>query len=217
MIGIIYKMTLLPTKKIYVGQRWDISIESFLKNYWGSGVIWQKFLKHYQSKYPNVWKKLIRKEILYINKTNSQNALDVMEAYWIKKFNSFWDNGNGLGYNILPGSSYKFNCGHPYSFPEIKEKMANKLRGKKLPIETIEKMRKAALGRKHSEESKKKMSMNRIGKRSPRKGVKLSEETRKKMSLSHIGKKHTQITKHIIGERTRERNKVKQDMNCKSN
>lgn len=212
MIGIIYKMTLLPTKKIYVGQRWDVSIESFLNGYWGSGVIWLKFLKYYQRKFPNVWKSLVKKEILFINNTNSQNALDKMEAYWINKCDSLWKGGDGMGYNILPGSSYRFNCGHPYSFPEIKEKMSKKLRGRKLPIETIEKIRKAAFGRRHTEESKIKMSKNRIGQRSPRKGVTLSEETRRKMSEAHKGKKHNERTKSIIGERTRERNKVKQNI-----
>ena len=204
MIGIIYKMTLLPTKKIYIGQRRDVSIESFHKNYWGSGVIWQSFLKHYQSKFPYIWKKLIKKEILYINTTNSQNSLDKMEAYWINKCNSLWNNGDGLGYNILPGSSYRFNCGHPYNFSEIKEKMARKLRGKKLSIETKEKMRKAALGRKHTEESKKKMSLSKLGKQSPRKGVKLSEDTKRKLSESHKGKKHTEKTRLLIGLKTKE-------------
>lgn len=43
------------------------------------------------------------------------------------------------------------------------------------------------LGKKHSEESKKKMSATKIGKQSPRKGVIVSEETKKKMSAAKQG------------------------------
>jgi len=46
---------------------------------------------------------------------------------------------------------------------------------------TIQKMRQAALGRKMSEEAKRKMSMHR-------KGISLSEETKRRIGLSHKGK-----------------------------
>lgn len=44
-------------------------------------------------------------------------------------------------------------------------------------------------GQKNSEETKRKMSLAKIGKPSNSKGVKRTLETRKKMSLSHIGKR----------------------------
>lgn len=72
-------------------------------------------------------------------------------------------------------------------------------------------------GRKHSEETKKKMSMVKSGKNHPLWGKKVSEETKRKMSLSQIGKKGhmwgkklLEETKRKISEKAKERYMNKQ-------
>lgn len=67
--------------------------------------------------------------------------------------------------------------------------------GKTHSKESIEKNRKAHLGKKASEETKTKMSSSRIGKPSMMLGKTHSKETKQKMSKSRIGKKHTEETK----------------------
>jgi HNH endonuclease/NUMOD3 motif len=59
------------------------------------------------------------------------------------------------------------------------------------------------LGRKHSEETKRMMSIMRKGKPSNRKGATQSLESRMKMSLAHKGKKLSKEHKRKIGESCR--------------
>lgn len=56
------------------------------------------------------------------------------------------------------------------------------------------------LGRKHSEETKKMMSLMRKGRPSNRKGAIQTLESRRKMSLAHRGKKLTEEHKRMIGK-----------------
>lgn len=198
MLGIIYKMTLKPTGKIYVGQRWDKDVSSFEENYWGSGTIWLSYVKYYKKCYPSTWKNLIKKEVLFSSEACSQRTLDAMEKFFIKKCNSLYC--NGLGYNLLPGSAYGKYSVHPYKVKKVKEKMIQKLKGRKIPEEVKEKMRIAATGRKLTEDTKLKISLANKGKVSARKGVKLTEETKNKCSLSHLGKKHNEETKEKISQ-----------------
>lgn len=66
-------------------------------------------------------------------------------------------------------------------------------------LEYLEKQRKSHLGKKHSEEAKRKMSEARKGKIGYWKDKKFSKESRKKMSLIRKGKKHSEETKKKIG------------------
>jgi group I intron endonuclease len=47
------------------------------------------------------------------------------------------------------------------------------------------------LGKKHTAETRAKLSASRMGRPSPRKGVKLSEETKQKIRLANLGKKRS--------------------------
>ena len=58
----------------------------------------------------------------------------------------------------------------------------------KLSVEHKEALRKSNIGKKHSDETKKKWSEIRSGKPAWNKGVSMSDETKKKMSLAKIGK-----------------------------
>lgn len=73
---------------------------------------------------------------------------------------------------------------------EHRKNMSNYLKGMKMPKRTkehTEKLRLCHLGKKRSIESKRKMSIAKIGKPSNRQGKKLTIEQRKRLSIAHIG------------------------------
>jgi len=65
------------------------------------------------------------------------------------------------------------------------------------------------LGKKHSEESKQKMSAARKGENNPMWGMKHSEETKKKISETNKGKKHSEETKRKMSESHKGKNILK--------
>ena len=67
--------------------------------------------------------------------------------------------------------------------------------GKEKALEIDKKISKSKMGHIVKEETRKKMSLKKIGKPSPRKGVILTEETLQKMRIAQTGKKATQETK----------------------
>lgn len=76
-----------------------------------------------------------------------------------------------------------------YFFQKGHKPLGFALGGMKHKLETIEKIRNANLGKKHTEKSKEKMSLSRLGKkRKPH-----SEETKRKMSEKAKGKKKSEI------------------------
>lgn len=195
-------------------------------------------------------------EAIYLIKCSSQEELDIKEAYWIKKLNTLAP----LGYNIKEGGRggkhsektklkiSKSNKGvlsgkkHPQygKSPSkvTKEKISRSLigntnakgsirdnewrekqrashLGKKLSEETKRKIGLSSEGRKHSEETKCKLSEMRKGKNNYNFGKHISEETRKKMSTAHsgnknpfYGRKHSEETKKKMKEAQRIRRAV---------
>lgn len=80
---------------------------------------------------------------------------------------------------------------------EHKEKLRQSKLGNKNPMygktftmaeESKEKLRNINIGKKHSDESKLKMSLAKIGKTAWNKGLQMSDEAKQKMSLAKIGK-----------------------------
>lgn len=66
-------------------------------------------------------------------------------------------------------------------------------------------IRKASTGRYHTEETKRKMSENRLGEKNPMYGKHPSEETLRKLSEIRRGQKRSEETKRKIGEAHRKR------------
>lgn len=197
---VVYKMTLLTNNKIYVGQHSDDTdnFDLFYKTYWGGGSIWRNYLKNLKNKYPTEWKNFIKKEILFHSQNCSQNALDKMERFWIIKLNSYWNNGNGIGFNLndaIPG--------HRVS-DETKIKLSKSRLGKKLSRETIEKIRLGNLGKvrtkeqrqKYSEAQKLRFKHNPAGFA----GKTFSEESKRKISKRLTGLKRTKEQRQRISE-----------------
>ena len=106
--------------------------------------------------------------------------LDDREIFWIKKFNTLLPNG----YNMTKGGN--FGRSNPMFIPEIAQKVSLHFIGDKNPAkrpEVREKIRKSAIGRSHSSETKKKMSDN--PNRKYWAGKTLSDETKSKISKNH--------------------------------
>jgi len=154
---VIYKTTNLINGKIYIGKD-----EKNNPKYLGSGKILKLAIKKYG-------KENFKKEILEY--CNNREHLCVIEKYWIEKLQS-----KKNGYNIKDGG----NGGHTYiDNEEIKCKISKNhadINGEKNPM----------FGKKHSEESKKKMSINT--KKCFEQNPELIEKLRKRMKEKSKGR-----------------------------
>ena len=183
MVGYIYLVTDTTNGMQYVGQH-HYHIEGELDpSYHGSGIIISKIYK----KRPETLKEE------YIKTCYSEEEMCSDEQYYIKVFKTLWPNG----YNLTEGGEGCAAC------EETRKKISESNKGKTLSEEHRRKLSEAKkgrpscmLGKKHSEETKKKM-----------KGKHLSEETKKKMSESlkgrpsgMLGKKHSEETKKKMSE-----------------
>ena len=215
MIGIIYKFTILTDKCFYVGQHSTGKFEL----YWGSGAVWRDMLRGLKNKYPNCWKKLVKREILWIGKCN-QFTLDKLEEIYIRREHALYNEKLG-GCNILKGTANNFGSGSPSTYEIVRDKISKSRKGKMCgsehPMfgqhwseEVKNKISKANKGKqsgdKHwhfgqhwSEEVKNKISKANKGKQSWL-GLHHSEETKKKLSEHFTGKKWTEESKNKMSK-----------------
>jgi len=168
----IYKTTNNINGKIYIGK---LVRES--KTYLGSGKILKKSIK-------KNGKHNFTREIIEYCKTKSE--LSEREKYWIQQYNS---TNKNIGYNITKGG----DGGSTNSFflnkkltPEHRLKISqnhHNVSGENNPM----------FGKKHTENSREKMSVKR-------KGVKHSNETIKKFQLRSSGENNSnsKLTKSIV-------------------
>lgn len=202
----IYKITNLLNNKVYVGSSIDVKYRISRHRHDLNKNIHDN--KHLQSSWNKYGKNNFKFEILiYCDKKVLLN----LEQFFIDYFRS---NDCDFGYNMCAIAG---NCLGIKRSNETKKKMRGNTNGKgRKGVKTLEetklKISKAhkgissgMKGKCHSEETKKKMSILKKGKPSPRKGMKVTEETRKKMSESHnghtagmTGKKHSEKTKRKI-------------------
>ena len=112
--------------------------------------------------------------IVFLQEGLTEQEAFALEKYAIAAYGRI-DKGQGILWNMTDGGEGASGKIMPQ---EIKEKIANSLKGKKRPLEVILKMIKGKKGFRHSEETKQKMSRARLGKkRTPH-----SEETKLKIS-----------------------------------
>ena len=171
---IVYKHT-TPSNKIYIG------ITCSLNNRWrnGAGYHHQRFYRAIQ-KYG--WDN-IKHEILYSDLTKEDAEQKEIELIAYYK-----SNNPEFGYNVSAGGEGFLSC-EPWN------------KGGHIYEETKEKLRRANLGKKHSEKSRKKMSESRRGNQNA-KGYKFTVEQRARLSAAQsgekngfYGKKHTEETR----------------------
>jgi len=173
----IYKITNIINGKIYIGK----SNNKRFKYYYGSGIKIKKAINKYS-------KENFKKEILFEAKNNIQ--ADLIEKYYIKKFNS---QNKNIGYNIANGGEGINKHSKETILKFIKRgKLSigykNNFYGKHHSIETGKIISENNRNRIMSEETKKKISESM-------KGIKRSEETKRKMSLANIGDKNPMFGK----------------------
>jgi hypothetical protein len=176
----IYKITCTAGSfkdKFYFGQHTSSKPSD---RYKGSG----KLIKDYYKSYPNDYIKEI------ISYHNSQEELNQAEYDIIKDWL-----GNPMCLNICEGG---IGSGFRHHAEETKQKMKGRIpwnKGKKIPEWLVKLNSEVHKGIIPSEETRKKMSLSRIGKKftdehkrnlsNSLKGHVISEETRKKISESH--------------------------------
>jgi group I intron endonuclease len=132
-------------------------------------------------------KENFRKDILEY--CSSLEQLNEREIYWIACFNS---TNNKIGYNIVKGGGGILGFKHTNN---AKEKIVKALIGRKCSEETRKKIGAAnkikMTGKKMPEETKQKLSIAHKGLNTWNKGRKHSEETKAKMREIHKGKAYS--------------------------
>jgi hypothetical protein len=203
----IYITTNLINKKQYIGDHSTNNIEKDIY-YMGSGDLIYKAIKKYGKE--NFYREILE---FFITK---QEAFDAQEKY-IKECNTLTPNG----YNISPSGGHGTNGG--YLSEESKEKIRRKKLGVKLNLTPEQRLNRSKKlkgknkGKKHTEEQNRKQSERQLGK-------KQSEETKKKRSESMKGKNKgrvhsSEICQHMsiahIGIKDSEKTKNKKSESMK--
>lgn len=211
MLGVIYKFTILTIGKFYVGQHWGE-----IKNYWGSGSIWNDYLSSLKKKFPHCWQKLLKCEILYQGECN-QKTLDKLEEIYIRREHSHYSEERG-GCNVLRGTANEFGSGSPSKDELVKNKISKSRKGKCVGNEHF------LFGKHWDEETKKKNSLSNKGKQAGERhwhfGQHWNDEVKKKIGDKNrgkqpwLGKHHTEDTKrrlsqHFLGKKWSDLSKQK--------
>ena len=197
-IGFIYKTTCLVNGKIYIGKHEGREND----NYLGSGELFSRAVKKYG-------KENFKRDILRYCFT--KHELRIWEYVFIKKYHS---QDLNIGYNIADGdvNTTEFN---PAKLPQVREKIrkATKLRmskpennpmfGKKNPhTEEWKKNHSCVMkGRRHTDETKRKISVAQLGNKNHMYGKHLSDERKKQLSLMFSGKNNPMYGVRLTGEK----------------
>lgn len=177
-IGFVYLTTNIVNGKIYVGQH-EIKGNKFADDYIGSGGT------HFRNSVKKYGRENFKRKILKLCYT--VNQLNGYETYYIKKLRATDPN---IGYNKLPGP---INLLNPSKLPEVSKIKSEKLSGSNNPM----------FGKKHTEETKRKMSEARKGKRVGKNNPMFGKESPFK------GKRLSKEAKSILSEKAKERFKDK--------
>jgi group I intron endonuclease len=193
----VYIITNLILNKSYIGSKVCYKSDPEKDGYWGSS----KYLKEDFKKYgiENFSKKIIQRN--YTNKKDLLNG----ETEYILKYDTLEPNGyNRFLPNINPGFYMLGAKASDETIQKLKDSHKGKIpwnAGKNniFSQETLEKMSLSHLGKKHSEETKQKISQNSKGFIGPH-----SEDTKIKIGKANTGKKRTpeqlkQMSKSHLG------------------
>lgn len=181
----IYMILCVPSNKAYIGQskniyrRWSAHKQQLKKN------------KHANSHLQNTYSKYGKDSLVYFVLENGSEQLTEREAYYVSQI----DEDRRLNLrpisNIVPISE----------ITRLRMSLAQKGKKKgRYSKEHRANISKAATGRRHTQETKMKLSKSHTGLKGSRKGVKLSIQTRFKMSLAQRGKVRSEETKKKISE-----------------
>lgn len=182
----IYKITCLSNNKLYIGssknieKRFKTHINQLNKN------------KHINEHLQSAWNLYGQNNFLFeiIEICEISNLL-IREQYWLDLIKSY---DRKIGFNACVKSDRPLGYKHNNI---SKEKMSKAKLGKKIPIETIEKIRQQNIGKKRSESYKNMMSISRMGSKNPMFGRKLSEaqKAEKGRALNSVPRWNKGLTK----------------------
>lgn len=200
---IVYKTTNLINGKFYVGKHTRDD-----PTYLGSGVILHRAIRKYGLEN-------FKRETLC--ECESEEELDEKERYWIEKLEA-----RIKGYNIGQGGSGGDNLTRNPNYDEIVKKISEGIKQRYKDPAYLKHHRQTRLGsgngmygRKHSEESKRKMSENLKGKSHI-----ISEESKRKMSESSkikISDKEKEQIKEVFLNNDLNRNEIAEKFNMSLN
>lgn len=198
----IYKIT-SPSNKIYIGQSIDILSRCMsYKNYSCKNqiLLYNSLKKHGFDKH--------KFEVLC---QCDEEQLNKLEKYYVDLFQSF-NTSHGLNIRDGGGSNGRHSeetkrkiseslKGHPVS-DECRNGMRLRNKGKKLSVESVKKREETRKknGYKPSEETKKKMSLARIGHIPSEESRRKMSESRKGVPTGRKGMKHTEESKRKMSE-----------------
>lgn len=188
MIG-IYKIINIITKDIYIGK--SINIEKRFNDHMSELRNNKKTYNEFFQRSFNKYKKYNFK--LELIEECSESELNKREIYWI---NYFRQNYPYRLYNISDGGDGGKMPQYIIDKTRIKISKANK-GNEKLSHKGSEN---PMFGKKHSEETKKKISEHKKGKPSWTLGKHLSEDTKQKLRKANLGKKHSEETRKKMSE-----------------
>ena len=155
--------------------------------YVGIGKIERAYSKDSRN---NWWYNITKKydyQVIIVNSEISWQEACLLEMKYISEIGRR-DLGLGTLVNLTNGGEGNIELSE-----EVRDKISNKLKGRKLSTETKKKISEKLKGKEVSEETKKKMSLGRVW--SP-----LSEEVKSKISDSKKGKEHSEEHKKKISE-----------------
>lgn len=184
--GFIYITTNVINGKKYIGQKMFNCVRGGWKKYLGSGTNIKRAIDKYGEQ--NFSRDIVA--IAY-----SKDELNVLEVEWINNYNAV---KSANFYNIADGGdvSNKFAGKTDEEMQIIIEKIRSKNKGKKVSLETRERMRKS-----HPDTSGTNNPMyGRFGEDHPMYGKHHSNETKKKLSESHKGKLASKETKEKMSK-----------------
>ena len=202
MIG-IYKIENLINNKIYVGKS-EVSVENRLYEH-KKGYKSNQHLQRAIEKY-----KIDNFSFELLEECNKEDCCS-RERYWIEKFNCIFPNGynytsggensSGFTYSEISknkmSNSAKDRCNSDIEHKRLSQIASNRewTAEEKLKVSNTlkerfkDKTKVPMYGKKHSKETKEKMSKNRKGEKHPMYGKKLSESAKQAKSLSIRGRK----------------------------
>ena len=167
----IYRI-ISPNGKMYIGQSIDIRKRwAHHRKFAGRGhpKLFDSFLEYG-----------VENHTFDIIQTCDREMLDELERYYISLYDSF-DSENGL--NLRSGGI----IGTKFA-DSSKKLISQKMTGIKRSQEFKDRCRNRMIGNKHSDETKRKMSVSSKGLNTWSIGKSLSEETKRKISEFHLGK-----------------------------
>lgn len=180
--GFIYCATCLPTGKLYFGQtkktvehRWREHINEAVRE----DYKFHRAIRKYGEE--NFLVEVVI-EIMSSNKEELKAKLDYIERRLIKRFDT-----RRNGYNSTDGGD---GCYGLTITEETREKLRLSHLGKPVLESTRKKIGKAHRGMKRSKETCERIRLSHLGEKNPLYGKKHSEETRRKISESMKGKRN---------------------------